>query len=252
MGGTPQEPAPDETLDRLAGAWWIFQLRGGHRYATDDVLTAWEASCARSGATRVLDMGSGVGSVGLMTLLRLSSVARLTSVEIQERSVALARKSVVHNGLGDRVDVRHGDLRDAGVFAPGETFDLIAANPPYIDPARGMRSPNPQRANARLELNGDVFDYCCAAARLLDDDGRFCFCHAAADERPERAVCDAGLALLSRRDVIFREGKPPTLALFVCARVGDRGDPPPLVVRDTRGRRTPAFLEVREAMWLET
>ncbi len=251
MGRTPQEPAPDETLDRLAGTWWLFQLRGGHRYATDDVLTAWEAVGARPDAARVLDLGSGVGSVGLMTLLRLSSGAQLTSLEIQQRSVALARKTVIHNGLQARVDVRHGDLRDPDLFAPEERFDLIAANPPYIDPAKGMRSPHPQRANARLELNGDVFDYCRAAARLLRREGRFCFCHSAADERPEQAVDGAGLALLSRRDIVFREGKPPNLALFVCAHEGRRADPPPLVVRDTGGRRTEPFLEVRQSMWLE-
>jgi hypothetical protein len=31
------------TLDILAGDWRIFQLRTGHRFSADDLLTAWTA-----------------------------------------------------------------------------------------------------------------------------------------------------------------------------------------------------------------
>ena len=61
------------TLDLLAGDWGIFQLRGGHRYSTDDLPTAWTAARARPSARRLLDLGSGIGSVGLVTLWRLGT-----------------------------------------------------------------------------------------------------------------------------------------------------------------------------------
>ncbi len=248
MADRPLEPASDETLDRLAGALWVFQLRGGHRYATDDVLTAWEAVNARPDAARMLDMGCGIGSVGLMALLRLPADARLTSLEIQDRSVALLHKTVAHNGLGTRVDVRQGDLRDGSSLPPDARFDLIAANPPYWNPSREMPSPHPQRAAARLELNGDVFDYCAAAARWLADDGRFCLCFPAGDARCEEAVAAAGLTLRSRREVAHRVGGDPYLALLVCGRGGDRRDPPPLFLRDADGQPTPEFLALSGAI----
>ena len=51
--------------DCLAGDWKIFQLRRGHRYSTDDLLTAWYAvsACLEAGRTpvRVLDLGCGTG-----------------------------------------------------------------------------------------------------------------------------------------------------------------------------------------------
>jgi tRNA1Val (adenine37-N6)-methyltransferase len=244
MVDRPFVPAPDETLDRLAGTLWVFQLRGGQRYATDDVLTAWEAVGARPDATTMLDMGCGIGSVGLMVLLRLPAHATLTSLEIQDRSVELLRKTVLHNGLDERVVVHHGDLRNARLLPADARFDLIAANPPYWSPSREMPSPHPQRAAARLELNGDVFDYCAGAARWLADRGRFCFCYPVGDPRPEKAVADAGLVLQSRREVVHREGSSPYLALFVCGRAGKRADPPPLVLRDAGGRPTPAFLDI--------
>src|SRR5262249_36290414 len=82
---------PSATLDHLAGEWKIFQLKGGHRFSADDVLTAWIASRARPDALRILDLGSGIGSVGLLTLFRLGLGARLVGVEVQEVSLDLAR-----------------------------------------------------------------------------------------------------------------------------------------------------------------
>src|SRR5262249_4009959 len=82
--------ANDVTLDTLAGDWRIFQLRSGHRFSADDLLTAWAAVHAKSEARRLLDLGAGLGSVGLLALWRLSATAHLTMVEVQAISHALA------------------------------------------------------------------------------------------------------------------------------------------------------------------
>ena len=37
----PPAVPPEETLDAISGHFRIFQLRDGHRFSTDDVLTAW-------------------------------------------------------------------------------------------------------------------------------------------------------------------------------------------------------------------
>jgi tRNA1Val (adenine37-N6)-methyltransferase len=240
------------TLDRLSGSWRIYQLRGGHRFSTDDVLTAWTALAARPEARQVLDLGAGVGSVGLITLHGLSPEAHLVSVEVQEVSAGLARRTVAHNGLLQRVDVRTGDLRDASILEEEERFDIIVANPPYLPEGSATRSPHPQRAAARLELHGDVFDYCRTAARHLAPTGRFCFSHAARDPRPARAITDAGLNLLGRREVFFRQGRPASLALYTCGREDACEDPPPLIIRDLDGVWTDAYLEVRLRMGLHT
>ena len=82
-----------ETLDHLAGSWKIYQLKGGHRFSADDVLTAWTAARVCPQAREILDLGSGLGSVGLLTLYRLPE-AVLTGVEVQEISYSLASKTV--------------------------------------------------------------------------------------------------------------------------------------------------------------
>ncbi|MBW2276027.1 MAG: methyltransferase [Deltaproteobacteria bacterium] len=251
MNALETAPEPGETLDRLAAEWWIFQLERGHRYSTDDVLVAWTACNALPGARRVLDLGAGVGSVGLMTLLGVATDARLTSIEVQQRSAALMRKTITANDLVDRVQVHCGDLREPNLLEAGERFELIVANPPYLPVGDALVSPHPQRAAARLELHGDVADFCRVAAARLEPDGRFCFCHAAADPRPEPAVIEAGLCVLARRPVVFREGQKPAIALYVCGREGPRCDPTTLTVRGRNGERTEEFRAVRRAMLIE-
>lgn len=236
--------ADNTTLDTLAGHWRIFQLRNGHRFSADDLLTAWAAVRAHSGARRLLDLGAGIGSVGLLTLWKLSADGHLTMVEVQAVSHALACRTVAYNGLEARVTLYCQDLRDW----PGGEFDLVTGSPPYLPVGQGVWPQHPQKITARFELYGYVYDYCRAAARSLGAHGVFCFCHAASDPRPEPAIARAGLTLVRRQLVYFRASLPPSIALFTCARQGKREDPAPLVIRDREGCWTAEYLAIREEM----
>ena len=238
----------EETLSRLAGEWWIYQLKRGHRYNTDDVLVSWAALRAVPAPRRILEMCAGTGSVGLMTLLRCPAHTRLVSVERQAVSVGLMRRTLAHNGLTDRVTIRHGDLRHPESTADIDAPDLILANPPYLPPGSAVASPHPQRAAARLELHGSVFDVCRTAASHMNPESRLVMCFPAPDARAEAAVDAAGLVLRSRQDVVFREGHPPRLALFICGLGGERQDLEPITVRDSDGQFTNEYMDVRREM----
>jgi tRNA1Val (adenine37-N6)-methyltransferase len=234
----------DITLDTLAGNWRIFQLRRGYRFSTDDLLVAWAAVRAQPEARRLLDLGAGLGSVGLLALWKLSAEAHLTMVEVQAVSHLLARRSVAYNGLNERVTLHLQALQDW----PGGRFDLIMGTPPYFPLPQGVHPQQAHKLAARFELHGNINDYCAAAARSLVDTGIFCFCHVAADSRPERAIARVGLRLLSRQSVYFRATLPPRLALFTCAWQGSREDAAPLVIRDRQGRWTAEYLDMRAEM----
>ena len=165
-------------------------------------------------------------------------------VEVQAVSHALACRTVAYNGLAERVTLHRQDLRSW----PGGKFDLVTASPPYIPVGHGVQPQHPQKATARFELHGDIFDYCQAAARSLAAQGLFCFCHAADDARPEHAIRQAGLTLVRRQEVYFRASLPPRLGLFTCAWEGIRTDPPALVIRDLAGRWTAEYLALRAEM----
>lgn len=244
-------PLPDEpiTCDQLTKAWRIYQLARGHRFSTDDMLTAWMAARLAPTATLQLDLGSGIGSVGLMTLHQLPPHTRLVMVEAQQISHALAKRTVQLNELADRVETRLGDLRDPTVLPERDHFPIVTGSPPYLPIGRGVMSPHPQRAACRMELRGTIADYALTAARVMHPDGLFVFCFAAGDPRAASAIRAAGLWTCAQREIHFREDRPPTISLYAAQRQRAQLNlEPPLCVRDGTGRYTEAYQEIRSIM----
>jgi tRNA1(Val) A37 N6-methylase TrmN6 len=253
------EPEPGETLDHLCGHFRIFQYQKGHRCSTDDLLTAWFGTtwCPRAG--RIADLGSGIGSVALAAAWRCPG-AELHTVEAQAISVLLARKSAAYNGLLDRYHIREGDLRDPGLFSDQAPFDLVLGSPPYWPVGSKVAANHPQAIPARLEVRGDIGDYALAAARILAPGGVFA-CVFPLDQvaRAEQAYRLAGILLLHRQDVIFKEGEPYGIALFAGTRqadlpegFGDAAALPalaaPITIRRRDTRVDPGIALVRLAM----
>src|SRR5215470_17296912 len=84
----------------LGGALEVLQPVKGYRAGLDGVLLA-AAVPARPGE-RVLDVGAGVGVVGLAVARRLPQV-RVTLIEREARLAAMARENIARNGLAERV-----------------------------------------------------------------------------------------------------------------------------------------------------
>ena len=249
----------DETLDYLCGHWKIFQYAKGHRYSVDDVLVAWFGSTWCPTARRIADLGSGIGSVGLSAAWRCPG-ARLHTVEAQAISARLARKSAIYNGVSERYTIHEGDLRDPELFNGEAPFDLVLGSPPYWPLGARSEAEHPQAIPARLEVRGTIADYAQAAARILAPGGLFaCVFPLDQVERAQAAYGEAGLALLQRQDVLFKEGEAYGIGLFAGMRPGDLPEqfiqqaslpvvPEPLVIRSAEGRFTPRFALVRLAM----
>ncbi len=248
----PDVPA-DETLDAISGHFRIFQLRKGHRFSTDDVLTAWYGTSWAPSAGSVLDLGSGIGSVGMIAAWRLAG-ARFVTVEAQDESVRLARKSAAYNGLTDRYEIRCADFRAPEALGADERFDLVLGSPPYFPLGTGIEGDHPQKVACRFELRGDISDYARVAHEHLADGGLFaCVFPEEQRERLERAARDASLAIVRRRPVIFRDGEPPLIGLFAMMRASDLPEgmrertwvEPPLVIRTASGEVHPEYAAVK-------
>src|SRR5690348_8340536 len=93
-GATTHQPVvePGETLDALSGHFRLFQLENGHRFSTDDILTAWYGTSWAPSVRTALDLGSGIGTVATLAAWRLPAT-RFVTIEAQEESIRLARKS---------------------------------------------------------------------------------------------------------------------------------------------------------------
>lgn len=245
------EPEPGETRDFICGNFRIFQYEKGHRYSTDDVLTAWYGTTCAPRVDRAADLGSGIGSVAIVAAWRLTG-ARFCTVEAQEISIRLARKSIRYNGLEERFTLYHGDLRDPSVLAGELPFDLVLGSPPYFPRGTATESEREQAVPARVEVRGSIADYAAAAARILAPGGVFVFVFPAAQaDRVDAALDEASLRLVRRRDVVFKEGEPPLISLFAAARGGDLPQSyacyvePPLMIRTRSGATPPEYSAIR-------
>ena len=254
--GAPLVIEPHETLDAISGRFRLFQLRAGHRFSTDDLLTAWYGTSWCPTAHTALDLGSGIGSVGMVCAWRLPG-ARFVTVEAQAESVALAKKSARYNGLTDRYEIRTGDFREPGVLRAEERFDLITGSPPYWPLESGVKSEHPQKVACRFEVRGSIADYCNVAAKHLAPGGFFACVFqiepASQHTRVQSAAQAAGLVIVRQRPVIFREGEPPLIGLFGMTRAEDlpewfRGQTwtePPLTIRTREGKIHPEYSAVK-------
>lgn len=257
-GNDPFPVEAHETLDAISGHFRLFQLRDGHRFSTDDILAAWYGTTWCPTAQTALDLGSGIGTVGMICAWRLPG-ARFVTVEAQPDSVVLARKSARYNGLTARYEIREGDFREANLFRAGEKFDLITGSPPYFPLDAGVKSEHPQKLACRFELRGTIADYCGTAAKHLAAGGFFA-CVFPNDPaqllRVEAGAQAAGLVIVRKRPVVFREGELPLVALFGMMRVEDLPDwfrgqtwtEPELIIRTREGKIHPEYAAVKLAI----
>lgn len=233
------------TLSPLVGPLRIFQRKRGHRHSIDDAMTAWYALRKAPAVRRYLDLGAGVGTVGLSVLHGLGEQACMTCVEAQDTSFRLLSANVECNGFGDRVTAIHGDLREVEIVGD---FDLVTASPPYFPVHAGTLPQDPQKAYARFELRGHVGDYARVARRHLRRDGWFVYCFPFQQKRRGVDLVSAeGFHLASCRDIVPKKGATPLFSVFA-ARLRNDGpmvQEPPLIVEADDGRYTEEMLAIQ-------
>jgi tRNA1(Val) A37 N6-methylase TrmN6 len=241
----PDELIPDGlSLDRLTADVSVYQRKKGHRFSSDDVVTAWVAMQVCPAPERVLDLGCGLGSV-LLHLAWSVPAATLVGVEVQDVSFALLQRNVAHNRFGERVTIHHGDFRDPALqqhLQADGPFRLVTGTPPYFPTGTATHADDEQRTRARVETRGGIEAYIATGARLLADDGWLVVCgDADAEPRFAAAATTEGMALCARYVVIPREHRPPLFTVWALRRAhhGDTCADHVLTLRDEHGERTP-------------
>ena len=76
----------------------------------------------------MLELCSGAGHIGLLAA-HLTGRS-LVCVDVSPAACELTRANALAAGLGDRVEVREGDM--ATVLGPDERFPLVIADPPWV------------------------------------------------------------------------------------------------------------------------
>ena len=168
---------------------------------------------------KVLDLGSGCGTIGLLLCAKDSSCT-VTGLELDETAHAQALKNIARNNLHNRMSSICSDLTGiTDTWAPGK-FDVCVSNPPYFT-AGFLSKATP---SARHEETCSLESLIHSAAWSLKFGGDFYLVH-----KPERlaqlcaCAATAGLEPKRLRLIRHKEGGPVSLILLACRKGGKPG-----------------------------
>ena len=204
-------------MEILSGKFTLRLREGTFPLSTDSMVLADFVKIPRS--ARILDLGSGCGTLGLLLCARDDGCA-VTGVELTEDAHRCALENIRDNALEGRLYSICADLRSMpDALKPG-SFDLCVSNPPYFSGGEVSR----KTPLARREDCCSPADLFAAASKYLRYGGDFYLVH-----KPEKLaqLCAegtrAGLEPKRLRLVRHRENGPIALILMQCRKGGRPG-----------------------------
>ena len=166
---------PGERFDELQrNGYRIIQNPDTFCFGMDAVLLSGFVT-AKEG-DNLLDLCTGNGILPIL-LSAKTKCAHLTGLEIQDQIADMANRSVLVNGLSDKVSIVTGDVKEADKYFASASFDCITCNPPYMIGQHGLTNPDAPKAIARHEVLCTFEDVASKAAMLLKPGGHFFLVH---------------------------------------------------------------------------
>lgn len=145
-------------------------------FGIDAVLLSFFAAAEIRANDKVIDLGTGTGIIPLL-LETSSRASHFTALEVQPESAEMAGRSVVANGLEEKIKVVEGNLTDVSTMFQKHSFDAVTTNPPYMINEHGRQNGNDAKTIARHEILCDLEDVIAAADYLLKPHGKFFMIH---------------------------------------------------------------------------
>jgi len=164
--------APQSIDTLLGGRVHVAQPADGYRVAVDAVLLA--AAIEAAPGAQILDLGCGVGSVGLCLAWRRPDLS-ITGLDREPVFVAAARTNAETNGMQDRLHIVQADVLNP---LP-QTFDQVMMNPPYLKAGTATVSAHPLKAAATAEAEAKLADWIACARAVLRPGGVLTLIHRA-------------------------------------------------------------------------
>ena len=168
----------------------------------------------------VIDLGTGTGVIPILLEAKTKG-NHFTGLEIQKESAEMAKRSVLLNGLQNKISIDQGDIKQALSIYGKSVFDVVTSNPPYMNYGGGLKNDFTPKAIARHEVLCNLEDIIYNASKLLKTSGRFYMVH-----KPHR-LADIIVTMRCNhlepkriRFVHSYENKEPSLILIEGARNG--------------------------------
>ena len=125
---------------------------------------------------RLLDIGTGTGTIALMAAQRLTEISSgsdiaIHAIDIDEPSATEAAGNFRNSPWGGSLRAHNTSLDEFTTSVQGQEFDLIFSNPPYFDNA--LNAPEQRRNAARHTSTGlsyrEILDF---SSSCLTENGR--------------------------------------------------------------------------------
>jgi tRNA1Val (adenine37-N6)-methyltransferase len=160
----------------------VVNERSAMKVNTDGVLLG-AVMTIKSEDRRLLDIGTGTGTIALMAAQRLASFAdnssdeapQIYAIDIDEPSATEAALNFSNSPWADHLQAHNLSLDQyAESLNEDERFDLIFSNPPYFEDS--LTAPDQRKSTARHTSDGlsyrDILDF---AVERLSENGRVAF-----------------------------------------------------------------------------
>lgn len=230
----------DERLDYLlAEDLRIIQSPSVFSFSLDAVLLARFAYVPLKRG-KIVDLCTGNGAIPLFLSARTES--SIVGVELQERLVHMAHRSVAYNKLTEQIEIIEGDVKEIPARLGIEKYDVVTCNPPYF-PAHEMSDKNisEHMAIARHELHLTLDEAVNAAGKLLKQGGKAAFVHRSGRLIDIISAMRANRLEPKRIRLVYpKEGKEANTLLIEGIKDGkpDLKILPPLIVYNSEGEYT--------------
>lgn len=148
----------------------VWQDRCAMKVGTDGVLLGAWADV--TGATRLLDVGTGSGLIALM-LAQRQQAGVVDAVEVDEAAAGQAHENVTQSPWAGRIKVIHQSIQEYAQQVGVEGgYDLVVSNPPFF--TGGVLSENQSRQEVRHTVKLPHGELLAAVRKLLRPAGKFC------------------------------------------------------------------------------
>jgi tRNA1(Val) A37 N6-methylase TrmN6 len=167
----------------LGGRVTVAQPARGYRAGLDAILLAATVVVDSDASATMLDLGAGVGTVGLCVATRNAAI-EVTLLEVQPELVALAAENIRRNHLEQRVRVITADVHDSpeqlsALGVSPDRFDHVICNPPFDIEGHGRSPPNALKARSHVMPVGELEHWGRVLARYCRASGTVTMIHRA-------------------------------------------------------------------------
>ena len=159
----------------------IIQDTAGFCFGIDSILLSDFAKKIKRGA-KVIDLGTGTGIISII-LSAKTELSNIIGIEIQPKVAEMAQRSVILNGLQDKINIINTDIRKLDDILPVGKYDAIVTNPPYMKENTGLVNENSAKLISRHEVECKLEDIARISYKMLKHNGEIYMVH-----RPDRLV----------------------------------------------------------------